>query len=112
MRTRTHRIEFYLNDREYEKFIRAVKKSGLNLSTYLRHLVKDRIPQDRPPQDYFDILKEIRAIGNNINQIAYVANATGDINASSYIEKSNELSRLYLKIIETVEMPKAVRHEG
>jgi hypothetical protein len=106
MRTRQHRIEFYLNDREINKFNRAVEKSGLNRSTYLRHLVHGFIPQDRPPKDYFDLLSEMRAIGRNINQIAYIANATGIIEAERFDDRYSELLRLILKIIDTAEMPK------
>ena len=108
MRTRKNRIEFYLSDREYVKLDIAVKKSGLNLSTYFRHLVEDRIPQDKPPKDYYDILKELRAIGRNINQIAYVANANGIIETSHFDNLYKELLRLILNVIDAVEMPKKV----
>ena len=108
MRTKTHRIEFYLDDREYAKLSRAIKKSGLNISTYFRHMVKDRIPQDRPPKDYFDLLKDIRAVSTNIRRIADIAEVTGVIDASRYRDQHIELLSLYLKIIETAEMPRKV----
>ena len=108
MRTRQNRIAFHLNDREMDNFDRAVKKSGLNYSTYIRHLINNRIPQERPPREYFEILHELRAIGRNINEIAFVANATGNIDAAKYDKNYKELLRLILEIIDECEMPKEV----
>jgi hypothetical protein len=106
MRNRQHRIEFRLNDREYAKFGHAVKKSGLNSAQYVRHLINGRVPQDRPGAEYFDLLRELRAIGRNINQIALVANAAGVIDAGKYDERYDALLALILKVIEAAEMPR------
>jgi hypothetical protein len=105
MRRRQNRIEFYLSDREFAMFGRAVKKSGLNYSLYIRHLIENRIPKDRPQPEYHELLHELRAIGRNINQIALVANATGIIDAGKYDERYSELLALTLKVIEAAEMP-------
>ena len=109
MRIRQHRIEFRLNEREFAKFDRAVKKSGLSYAPYVRHLVNDRVPQDKPPQEYFDILKELRSIGKDINQIAAVADSAGIIDAKQYHENYLELLHLTLNLIDATEMPKEVR---
>lgn len=109
MRTRKHRIGLHLSDREFTKLDHAVKKSGLNYSVYLRHLIASRIPQDRPPPEYFAVLKELRAIGRNINQMAFIANATGIIDAVRFDEKYRELTGLILKLIDAAEMPKEAR---
>ena len=108
MRTRQHRIAFHLNDREMDNFDRAVKKSGLNYSAYIRHLINSRIPQERPPREYFELLRELRAIGRNINQIAFVANASGSIEDAKYDENYKDLLKLILTIIDECEMPKEV----
>jgi hypothetical protein len=71
----------------------------------MRHLIESRVPRDRPPPGYFEVQKELRAIGRNINQIALVANATGIIDAKKYDEKYGELRRLTLDLISVSEMP-------
>jgi hypothetical protein len=109
MRRRQNRVEFRLDDQELARFNRAVERSELSQTAYIRHLINNRIPQDRPPPEYFEVLKELRMIGRNINQIALVANATGIIDAEKYDERHKELIRLILKIIETAEMPREVR---
>ena len=105
MRKRQNRIEFYLDDKEFEKLNRAVQKSGLPRSTYFRHLVKDRIPQDRPPKDYFDLLEEMRVVSNYFRQIVGIAYATGNIDTDYYEKHRKELIDLYLKIFTAAQMP-------
>ena len=107
-RTRKNRVEFYLDDREYTKFCRAVEKSGLNISSYLRHLVNDRVPQDRPPMEYWDVLNEIRIISTTVKQVANIAYVTGVIDAEKYQENHKTLLDLYMKIIDATIMPKKV----
>lgn len=45
------------------------------------HNGKEILP--RPPDEYYKILREINAIGNNINQIAYIANSQKHISAEN-----------------------------
>jgi len=99
MRSRNHRIEFHLNDMEFGSFSRSVNKSGLTYSAYLRHLINGRQPQEKPPPEYFDVLKELRAIGRNVNQIAMVANVTGIIEADKYGERYKLLLDTILRLI-------------
>jgi len=40
----------------------------------------------RPPDEYAALLRELSAIGRNINQIAHWANATRSINESQIVE--------------------------
>jgi hypothetical protein len=95
-----------MNDDEFALFTRLVERSGLSYAAYLRHLAAGARPQDKPPPEYFDIKKEIRAIGNNMNQIAMIANATGIIDAAKYDERYRLLIRNLIRITEEIEMPK------
>ena len=106
---KTNQIHFYLGDQEYDRLIRRVSKSGLSLSVYMRHLINDRVPKDKPPQEYFDILKELRSIGKDINQIAAAADSAGIIDAKQYHDNYLELLHLTLNLIDATEMPKEVR---
>jgi hypothetical protein len=106
MRNRGHRIEFILDDHDFAKLSRAVKKSGLSYAKYLRSLVRGYVPQDRPCADYRELLKELRAIGRNINQIAYVANATGHIDGEKYAVRYFELTDAVMRIQVAAEAPR------
>lgn len=83
---------------EHEKIQSCAKKSGLTLSAYLRNLINGYVPREPPSADYLAFMKELRAIGNRMNQIAAKANATGFIQAEEYSANARELFDILLNI--------------
>ena len=75
MRERNHYIGFWLDDKEYDHLNQICDSSGLNVSALVRKLIAGTQLRPRPPDQYAALLRELSAIGNNINQIAYWANA-------------------------------------
>jgi hypothetical protein len=106
MRTRKHRIEFVLDDKEFGILDRAVSRSGLNFSQYLRHLIEDKVPRDKPASDYYDFLQEVRTIAAGIKQIAWVATETGGVDTDLLEENYRQLLEVMLRVIDSVEMPR------
>ena len=53
--------------------------TGLKMEPVLRKLVMGIQLRPRPPDTYAALLRELSAIGNNANQIAYWANAQRSI---------------------------------
>ena len=53
--------------------------SGLTASSLIRKLIMGVQLRPRPPDTYAALLRELSAIGNNINQIAHWANAQKSI---------------------------------
>ena len=51
------------------------KTTGLKYEPLLRKLILSETLLARPPDTYAKLLRELSAIGNNLNQIAYWANA-------------------------------------
>ena len=106
MRTRQRRIQIRMNDHELAKVDHAAKKLGLNRSEYFRHLINDRIPEDRPTKDYLGTLIGLREIGTHITQIARVANTTGVIDKSRFDDLYREIIKLIMDLIDEAEMPR------
>ena len=79
MRKRNVHVQFWLDKKEAEAFNKKVKRSGLSREVYLRHLINGLVPQDAPPPAYFDFIRELHGIGNNLNQIAKRVNSTGNL---------------------------------
>ena len=75
MRKRTHFIGLWLNDGEYERMTKQCATTGLSASVLVRNLIMGVELQPRPPDTYGALLRELHAIGNNVNQIAKWANA-------------------------------------
>ena len=82
MRERNHYIGFWLDDKEYDHLNQICDSSGLNVSALVRKLISGTQLRPRPPDQYAGLLRELSAIGNNINQIAHWANARRDIRES------------------------------
>ena len=82
MRERNHYIGFWLDDKEYDHLNQICDSSGLNVSALVRKLIAGTQLRPRPPDQYAALLRELSAIGNNINQIAYWANARRNVRDS------------------------------
>lgn len=105
-RKRPHRVQVRLNDKEYEHFCAAVKRSKLTKEAYLRHLINGYVPQDAPPPDYFSMMQQLYRIGNNLNQIARKAHVLWVVDVQQYNEAYRELERAIIRITEAVILPR------
>ena len=68
-------LHVHVSDEEYNAIKEQAAATGLSVSTYIRSLAKGKVLKVRPPETYINILRQLSAIGNNINQIAKVANS-------------------------------------
>lgn len=94
-----------MSEDENEKFMEKIEKSGVSKEVCLRSLISGYAPQSRFPNEYYKMIAELRAIGNNLNQIAMVANCTGEIDKESYKKEVKYLRDAILEIRTIVCMP-------
>ena len=80
MRTRNHRVVFYLNDKEFEAFEEKVKRSSRSREAFIRRAIQEVQIKELPPADLHKLIWEIRRVGNNIDQILMIANSKGILN--------------------------------
>lgn len=106
MRNRNVHIQFWLNKKEAQAFDKLVKKSGLSREAYLRHLINGMVPQDAPPPDYFSMMKELHAIGNNLNQIAQKAHVLNVVDVQRYDESIRLFNQVVREITNAVILPR------
>jgi len=95
----------WLNKDEKMKLQTSAKKAGLSQETYLRTLINGYVPKELPPPDYYAVMKELHAIGNNLNQIAARANAIGHIDRTTFQYEANRLRKAVLDIQTAVTSP-------
>ena len=60
--------------------------TGLSVSTLVRMLIAGTQLRPRPPDQYVALLRELSAICNNVNQIAYWANAQKSIREAEIVD--------------------------
>ena len=87
-----------LSPKEKEHLKVQAEACALKMEPYIRKLIMGKEVRPRPPDEYVKLLREINAIGNNINQIAHIANAKQHISES----KINEVLHLQNEIMRMV----------
>jgi hypothetical protein len=110
MSKRPNKVTFRVSDSELAKLKNRVYKSRLSQEAYLRQLIAGIIPQDAPSADYFAMMRELKAVGNNLNQIAHVAHMTGAIDHEYYVEAVRQLDEIIGEVESAVLLPRRVRH--
>lgn len=75
-------VKAYLGEKEYEHLCYLCEKSGFSKSKVIRMLINFKVLKEAPTVDYVTLIREIRAAGNSLNQLAAVANSKGWSNAS------------------------------
>ena len=78
MRTRNYHVSIWLSASELEHLKKQSQASGLGMDPFIRQLIMGVQLRPRPPDTYAALLRELNAIGNNVNQLAYQANARGE----------------------------------
>lgn len=76
-RTRNRHVSVWLTDAELAHLRKQAATAGLGIDPFLRSLILGVQLRPRPPDTYAALLRELSAIGNNINQIARTVNARG-----------------------------------
>ncbi|MDO4853048.1 MAG: plasmid mobilization relaxosome protein MobC [Clostridia bacterium] len=105
MLKRSIQIIFRVNAEEQEQLKTKAKKCGLSVSAYLRFLIRGYVPREQPSADYTTQIRELRAIGNNMKQIAARANATGFFLKEEYDRNAKALKAAVLDLQKAVTLP-------
>ena len=105
MRKRNCRVQVRLDSKEYQIFMKQVKKTGLSQETYLRHIIAGAVPREAPPPDYFLFMRELHNVGNNLNQIAQKAHVLNVLDVKRYDDNCHRLEKLIRDVTEAVILP-------
>ena len=104
MRKRNVDKHIWFSRAEAQELQRKAKKACLSEAGLIRLLIKGYEPKEKPDDRFYDVMRELSAIGNNINQLAAKANSLGFIDApmlKNEAEKWNkfqaEVERNYLR---------------
>ena len=74
-------IHIRLTKEERDYWQRKAKMTCLNESALVRLLMKGYEPKEKPDDRFFETMRELSAIGSNINQLAAKANSLGFVDA-------------------------------
>ena len=78
---RTVKKQFWFSRAEAQDLQKKARKTCLSEAALVRLLVKGYEPKARPDDRFYNVMRELSAIGNNIHQLSAKANALNFIDA-------------------------------
>lgn len=106
MRKRNVQILFRLTDEEAEQLYALVKKSGRSKEAFLREMVKGYRLCEKPDPEFYQMMRELSAIGNRINQLAAKANALNFVDAPMLREEARKWHDFQIEVRKKYLLPK------
>jgi len=94
MRNKNIKLQLWIDENEAQKLSAVSKKCNVTQSALIRYLINDFIPREAPPPEYYDIIHELRNIGNNMYQIYYRLESMGLIDAPMYKENAKHVTEV------------------
>ena len=100
MRKRNVDKHIWFSRAEAQELQRKAKKACLSEAGLIRLLIKGYEPKEKPDDRFYDVMRELSAIGNNINQLLMLANVKGFLNSAALETALKELREVDKLIFE------------
>ena len=91
MRNRPIKLSVRVNQTENQYLTLQAHSTGLSKEAFIRKLIMGETIKAKPPQELAELLRLLKSISDNINQIARVSNAR-------HFVRSEELAEIYSKL--------------
>lgn len=98
MRKRNIKKQIWLSESEVKRLKNNARKVGLNESCYIRNLIMGYKPKEQPTQNMFEIIRQLKLIGTNLNQVSRKANTLNLIDKPYYEKVYKKWKELYEQI--------------
>ena len=101
---RTVEKHFLFSREEAQELQKKSKKACVSEAALVRFLLKGYEPKEKPDERFYDVMRELSAIGNNIHQLSAKANALNFIDAQMIAKEAQrwhkfqaDIERTYLR---------------
>ena len=102
---RTIKKQFWLNASEDRDLKRKSEKACLSEASLLRLLIKGYEPREKPDDRFYDMMKEMRRMGGNLNQMLIKAHKFGIADTAQLKKELEDWRAFQLKVEETFLLP-------
>jgi hypothetical protein len=110
MRKRNVQILFRLNEEEADYLYGLVQKSGRSKEALLRSMLMGYRLSEKPDPEFYQIMRELSAIGNRINQLAAKANALNFVDTPMLEQEAKKWHEFQLDVRKKYLLPKRLSH--
>ena len=85
--------QFWLSPEDAAELKRKAHSCGLSETAAIRILIRGFVPREQPDAKFYEVMRELSAIGNNINQLAAKAHTLGFVDAPLLREEALHWAR-------------------
>ena len=101
MTTRTCRFELRLSRAELNDLTKKARKARMTNAGFIRRAIREQVVKEAPPVDVPVLIREVRRVGYNIDQVLKIARAQGLVDVPQ-LRKALEENRALVKKITNV----------
>lgn len=105
MRKRSKQFVIRLSESEWNHLNELVKESNLSRESYLRMCINGLLPRPAPTKEFIEVIKILREIAENMNQIAISVYTQNAIDKSFYMENYEKLQDQINEIMILIRQP-------
>ena len=105
MRNRTIKKQFWLNETEEKLLKEKSKKAGLYEAEFIRSFINGYKLKEKPDENFYYVLKDLRGIATNVNQLARQANRYQYVDSNKFFAIADKISDFIIAIQETYLTP-------
>ena len=109
MRERTKTFSVRLSEKEHQKLTKAIIKCGTTKSAFIRTIANLYIPKEKPPDKYYEFIRELSEVGNSLYQISSSAKTEGVFDTKKLDEQVKNIDKLLLDINKFYTVPYKIK---
>lgn len=98
MRSRNIKKQIWLDEDECRILQENSKKVGMKEAPYIRSLILGCVPKEKPDKEFYEVMKQLRGIGINLNQIAHRTNTLGYVESKYYQAEAEKWNAFIIDI--------------
>lgn len=98
MRNRTKTFSARLSEQEYETLNKAIVKTGLTKSAFIRTVARGYLPKPRPPNGYDEMVSELTDVATNLYSVSNGMLNTNKIDTTFLRSQAERLDKVILQI--------------
>ncbi len=91
MRKRNCRLEVRFTKDELSDLTKKARKAGMSNGGFVRHIVSGVEIKEAPPADFYALMREVKRVGSNLNQLLQLANSKGLLDVPAIRKSLDEI---------------------